>query len=547
MGGSWMGPVNAVYDFFQICFNFEIYTKNCIVIDTDVKNLKLRNFDVTDIPDIEYNTITHGPLASYLKATDRDFLALQSGDMTKEDINAEISNARIRMRFCPGTNRAVMHFVFGQFGSHTVSTAHTTMILYSKKNNAIPGNENIEITSDWFADSGNQICWKAHGNEKALQDMKVFTANYFINSMKENLPSVYPAADYFPLLNWDGGGYCNCEYCGQSMAEYGGNYAGSNIEFANDVAALIEKAMADDPDDSWDRPNFKILLFAYDRTSTAPAYYDEEAGKYVTYNDLEVSDHLCLYNTRYPLAFTDVCDEDQLDKLENIKAWGDIVNHQWIWDYSHHYQSGAFFLDNLNGFSKERYQHMAAMGVTNKFTEVHSAQEVLTTWFDLTTYWQSKLVWDSNADTEKMINGYFDAMYGAAADTMKNLYYDQKIYTQHMYEEYERRTGAICRNGYNMWEPMDYPFQVLKSWVKQIDKAIEEIEIYKSIDMDLYNVYLDRIEIEAIQYFHVIWRLYNSATPPYTMEEKEDYKARFVKVLDKYYITWNSSDVIRAW
>ena len=49
-GGVADGALHAVYDFFNICFDFEWYARNNIYINDTIKTLKLRNFDVTDIP-----------------------------------------------------------------------------------------------------------------------------------------------------------------------------------------------------------------------------------------------------------------------------------------------------------------------------------------------------------------------------------------------------------------------------------------------------------------------------------------------------------------
>ena len=54
LGGSAKGVLYAVYDFLKMNFGFETYYKDCYTLDKNVKNLKLMNYDVTDIPDIDY-------------------------------------------------------------------------------------------------------------------------------------------------------------------------------------------------------------------------------------------------------------------------------------------------------------------------------------------------------------------------------------------------------------------------------------------------------------------------------------------------------------
>ena len=52
-GGSEYGVLYAVYDFLEIYFNFDVYYKDCYEIDKNVKNLNHKNFDVTDITNLE--------------------------------------------------------------------------------------------------------------------------------------------------------------------------------------------------------------------------------------------------------------------------------------------------------------------------------------------------------------------------------------------------------------------------------------------------------------------------------------------------------------
>ena len=57
------GTLNMVYTFLAITFNWECYSANTIVMDEGLENLKLRNYQVTDIPDVEYQ-----PTSGYEKA-----------------------------------------------------------------------------------------------------------------------------------------------------------------------------------------------------------------------------------------------------------------------------------------------------------------------------------------------------------------------------------------------------------------------------------------------------------------------------------------------
>ena len=53
IGGSDYGTVNAVYTFMELTFGLQVYYYDCIEIEQNVKNKKLKAYDVTDIPDIK--------------------------------------------------------------------------------------------------------------------------------------------------------------------------------------------------------------------------------------------------------------------------------------------------------------------------------------------------------------------------------------------------------------------------------------------------------------------------------------------------------------
>ncbi|MBO5714365.1 MAG: hypothetical protein J6R83_02955, partial [Clostridia bacterium] len=56
-GGKSQGDVNAVYDFLSIMFDYEYYYHNCWEINEGVLNAKLRDFNVTDIPDFLHRNL----------------------------------------------------------------------------------------------------------------------------------------------------------------------------------------------------------------------------------------------------------------------------------------------------------------------------------------------------------------------------------------------------------------------------------------------------------------------------------------------------------
>lgn len=551
-GGYGNGTINAVYKFFNLAFNYEQFTKNCLVIDTNVKNLKLIDFDVLDLPDIQFCSGTYGPTASYRTPVDADYKALLTGDMTREDVTNEIYMAAQRLKFQSDVNHNLLNLVYGNWNGHTSGSNHATMIVFSEPNKAKPGNENIEIRKDlWYSDS-HQLCYTAHGNPEEVVNMQRFGANYFISKMKDNNTIAYPNAEFYPFGNMDGSGYCECDYCRASMAENNGTYAAANVEFVNGMCDMIVEAMeeslndGDDSNDAWVRPNFKIMIFAYDRTRVAPAEYDEELGKYVALNGLTVSDHICVWITGYPMARYSNYDPRYNSKMASVQAWGDIAPHLESWNYGENYLRKGVFFDSLNGFSTERAQHMAALGFKWNFTEIQSNYEVVSTWHNLQYYIIGQQTWDSVYDAEELINKFFDAYFGAASETMKELYYNQRIHGMHMQEQYWRNSNIMLGVGHTMWTAADYPFELIRSWISLIDKALVDIEPYKNIDMNLYETYKDRINVEAMQFYYLVFKIH-AGSQPYTLEEKQRYIESALDITTRFKNAYFDEATLRNW
>ena len=553
VGGIDNGILNAVYTFFRLAFNYEQYTKNCLEIDTNVQNLKLIDFDVIEVPDIQYNTATYGPTASYKTPVEADYRALLQEGITRDDVAKEINLSQERLRYYGQTNHYLLNLVFGKYNNQTTGSNHATLVIYSEPNKAAPGNEDIEMKHDLWFSNGHQLCYKAKGVDEEIPNMQRFGANYIISVMKKNPVSKYPGADYYPFGNMDGGGYCECDYCRASMAENNGTYATAYIEFVNGMCEMIEEEQqkslndGDDTNDDWVRPNFQFMLYAYDRTKKAPAEYDEELGKYVTLNGLEVSEHIHMSTTAYPFARYDLYDERTTGLLASVQAWGDIVHNFGVWDYANNYLATGVFMDCLNGFSSAKAQHMASLGVEWRTTEVQSGKEVVSCWFNLTYYIIGKQCWNSVYDAEELIDNFFNAYYGPAADTMKALYYSQRVHGMHQQEKYYlRKSNTILGIGYTAWDAIDMPYQLIKVWVSQIDKALLDIEPYKHVNEDLYLTYKERIEIECLQFVWLVLNIHTKSQP-YTLKEKNEFINRALPLVEKYKVGILSKEDLLNW
>lgn len=529
-GGDVAGIINAVYDFMKICFNYEFFWRNCLEIDTGIKNLKLKNFNVTDIPDIDSQNPLSGSYGSgYDIATEIDKMALGADVLSNDDIAIDIKNRTYRMHMQQSINQAYLPIYGKDHLSKTVDHVHNTLNFFSPVDLAEGCEEN------WFAPSHTQICWTAHGDEQSLERMKIHALNKIIDTLKKNPPRTNPYANNIVLGNEDGGKYCDCVECAKQKEQDGGSMAGASIRFANDLVQMVYDWMDKPENAEYKRDNLKIVIFAYSSMKDPPVYFDKATNDYKCVDGCEVDDRVCIWLTGGPVPYLSVYDDFNKESTDRLYQWAKVAKHLWFWQYAQFYGKPIYALDFMNGGNAERMKMLSSVGMEYVLTEIDSSSQGPVCWADLMTYMNIQLGWDCNQDESVLIEKYFKAMYKNAADTMLKLYNDQKMYFQFIMNEHMLKTNDFINIGFTFWSEEHYPYPVLRRWIDMIDQAIIDIEIYKNSNPDLYNAVKDRIEIASSQFLGVIFDIYGeSVDPPFDEQTRADYKNRLISILTRY-------------
>ena len=105
IGGSDYGSLYAVYGFLNLMFNYECYYADCYEIDTGVKSLKLKDFQVTDIPDFKERGLGYG--------------------IYKNNADYDTTNFRYRMRM-PKQRGANLMPIFKEYNDPSGSWSRST-------------------------------------------------------------------------------------------------------------------------------------------------------------------------------------------------------------------------------------------------------------------------------------------------------------------------------------------------------------------------------------------------------------------------------------
>ncbi len=510
LGGSWTGVIYAVYDFLQIMFNYEVYYGDCYVID-EVQNIKLKNFNVTDIPDIPVRFAGTGTLREI-----------------RSDYDENKYRTRFRMNY--GTTDVIMKtFVSGDLDTvlkdginGNGTTVHNTSELLPKAN--------YPTHPKWFGDDGTQICYAAHGDSAEFEAMAQEISRKMSQSLQVYTPEEHPEKCWIGITVEDGGKFCTCDVCAQSKSTYGTDSAVA-IKLCNRVNAILREWMNQPENADFKRDDLKVFFFAYNSLSPAPVKWDEATKKYVPIDDsVALDDGVGVYfavNSHFTYS-KPITDEANVEGVEAIRQWADISNDIMYWTYSTNYSGYFYFYDVFNFYTPEAYQHIAANHAFSLYNQGQTTQRgAVSVWQNLKTFLDYKLAWNSNLNYEELLDGYFEAMFKEAAPAMKRMFYAQKTQVANIYDLYPELWTKSDRSNSSWKEAEHWPYGTMKEIASMADAALKMVEHYKTSDPELYEKLYKRIEIEWMSPATAILDYYQEQMPT---AELDVVKARYKKI-----------------
>ncbi|MFQ6132115.1 MAG: DUF4838 domain-containing protein [Armatimonadota bacterium] len=200
-----------------------------------------------------------------------------------------------------------------------------------------------------------------------------------------------PDATIISVSQNDWHNYCQCDNC-SALAEEEGSQAGPLIHFIN--------AIADDIRD--DYPHIIIDTLAYQYTRKPPKHVRPSPNVAVRLCSIE-----CCFI--HPLA----TDPYNASFVDDIVGWSKICDRLHIWDYVINYAHTIMPFPNLYVL-KPNINFFIEHGVTGIYEEAcyYTKGAELA---ELRTYVMAKTLWDPSYDTDKAIDEFCAAYYGAAA------------------------------------------------------------------------------------------------------------------------------------
>lgn len=529
LGGSFYGVLYSVYDFMQICFNYEFFYRNCIEIDTNVKTLKLRNFNVTDIPDIM--TRCRGNNVTLFK--DGWGFELQSGVVDSTDI----SRAMQRYRYIDTTE--VFLPIYTEVGGTEYNYGSHNAYYY------VHPTSKEGWRDSWLSDNApannpmyQELCYTAHGSEEDLNALIEACANKIIYSLTLD---AWKDRTFVGFTIMDGGFQCTCEACEQAKKDDGGSYAGAIIRVANRMMEIVKEWMKNN---GQAERELNLFFLAYGTTEKAPVVWDDAKGKYLPANDSvicrdDIYAWICTHNDCRSIYWAE--GENKQD-IEELVKWGAVTNNVFNWFYQQRYVNYSAYFDTFSMLNNDMYAYALQNGANFVINQGDYRGETVTGWGVLNEYVFSKLMWDVNIDMEETCKRFFKAMYKDAADTMWKIFEMERVHSMTVSQD-------VTVGEYNYSRPGNaslYPYKsYLLPLIELYEQALSEIEILKQTSPSEYELVRQRINTEYVAPLYLTLSFYGSReVRPFSNQTKLDYKAKLTAIAeDMYFLCYESNPV----
>lgn len=456
------GAQFGTYELLTQLFNFDVFGVDCYQLDRDVKEVPLKKYDITDVPDIG------------IRMTNYQFLM---GD--------DVTARRLRL-----TNFGDMVIPVGGLNVHNSSKY-------------IP-QSNYPDKSEWFSTDGKNLCYTAHGNAEEMAAMQEIVADVIIEHFKSD-----PTKVLITMTHEDTQTLCACPACTQMMNQYNGSQAASVVIFLNGVCEMVEDYFTSEDGKQYAR-DFYVLFFAYHATNKPPVAFDEQKQEYVPVDEKVIcNEHLIPYfaetNGDYTKDFYDM-DSANATYAENLKGWAALSKKIYFWMYSTNF---SYFLTPYNTFdtTQATYKFAVENNVDFIYDQGQSNQTGSATgWSWLKIYLYSKLTWNVDQDINELIDRFMQGYFGPAAETMKEVFYDWKTYAN-----YQSDVLGYCGSRSIFYDALDSKLwnrQLLQTWTAKMSLALEEVEYLKNTDYTRYNLYVKNISTERIAYNYLLLTLF---------------------------------------
>ena len=445
-GPSDYGTLYAAYCFLENEIGFKVYAEDEIRYET--KNvLKLLKFNVTDIPDFEKRQLGYYTVANDVSYRDR--------------------------------MRVERHGQDWIYGSHS----HFTILPYATYGH----------NEGWYSEDKTQLCL-------TNEDMR----KEFVSRLKIIIQS-HPDEHYILLGAEDHNTFCYCDNCMKAIEKYG-TESGVDMVFVNKVARDINEWLAQtDPDRV-----IYIGTFAYHKTLDAPVKEDPQGRLEPSHPDVVAEDNVFVQfaplDANFSYGFMD--EQNNSRTAKSLKGWQVVCPTFCIWTYSANFFN---YFVNFNNWGTQALQYQELYVAGGKVIYDMGTWDTMAPSFErLRTYISANLMWDCHADTQKMIDEFFENYYKDASPFLRKYYDLMRTYLEVI--RLENDMDATCYVNYNQAKYWSKAY--IDSCLGYFEEAERSIEHYKSSDPSLYESLLKRVRTEKVSVLFFALQFYQQTYTP---------------------------------
>lgn len=463
VGGTDNGVLYGVYDFLKMNFGFEVYYKDCYDIDTGVKEVKLRDYNVTDISDIPWKA--------------------RVGILQCESQDADDYMFAYRMRTTDNLEDLIfpIHEALGDANSKS-DRLHNSLFY-------LPKEQYLVSDPEFYSTKGEQLCYTARGNSDKYKKMVDICAQKVEQSIKW-----YPTLNTVHIGIMDNWQSCECDACKDFASAHNGAESAAVYKFVQDMARKVVNWMNLSENAEYKRDDLQFTFFAYQWTLKPP--FEIKDGKVIIADDIVPDADLKIkpFNAFSSFDFGVRMDAPtNAEQIEYATQWAQYVTDGWSWTYGCFFNDYFCFYDPYT-FYEDYYKWLYEQKYQFTFAQFHSRQRGADTGFyTLANYITCKLTWDSSLDTAELIDDYFNAMYSDAADAMKEVFYECRLWFAETHEKEGWGWSANQLQPTNNTNLISLGF--INTLFTKLDKAYAAIEKYRK-DEATYSRLKEHIDIE---------------------------------------------------
>ncbi len=471
-GGKSVGTLFGVYNFLGRILNYDYFAEEIYSLDKGVSELSFFNYDVTVVPDCEYNTITH----TFLTAAKLKNYSMYA-----------VPTTAIRGK----TGHGSLNYTLDDEADATLEDAiknHPNWFYQTAVS------EEDAAVNETTVFASTQICYTAHGDEADYENLYKRMAQNIIDVFKVNQDAVH-----FNCSVSDNHSNCKCDACEKETKQYG-TPAGSVVKLLNKVVDTVDAWMATEEGKPYAR-EWTMEFYAYNNYQNAPAELVD--GAYQPIDESVRCNKRLIPVVAYVTAdYTDPIEASQNKPYKaQCDAWRCISSTAKMYVYAQNYN---YYLIPYNMFGVLSNQYKYWKGTT---VYLLTNKECATGFDGLKIYLASKLGVNVNANVEELIQKYFQNVYLDAGDIMYNIFNEYRANEQRLKEK-DSKVFCMAYSCYNrsFVSSTYYEATLFNKWLGDIQTAIDKIEYLKYNNEDLYNKIHKMIACERVSINYFYWQ-----------------------------------------